>query len=164
VTPGGHPIVLYLVRLKRSFWYASLFAAMGRAPSYQNPCAARPGFETSAARRYTKDGPGVVHVRAPTKSADVLDTLRAVSQALREAPVDRATDVRVDIPLTFFAARSCAEIFAAFDAADFCLKKPRQGKIPFYRLPPNSAGGGRELILHFDERGYCDGAHWCFTQ
>ncbi len=34
----------------------------------------------------------------------------------------------------------------------------------FYRLPPNSRGGGPELLLRFNEKGRCNSTRWEFTQ
>jgi len=145
---------------------AVLLAVVACAP-YRSPCSARAGFDQEVRRRHdehTDEGPGIVHVPSPANRAELIDTLRAIAKALREAPEDRPLDLNVDIPLAFFEGLSCAQIFAPFGAADFCAKKPREAMLSLYHLPPNWVGGGRELSFHFDENGHCDGARWCATQ
>lgn len=159
----------------RRLWIAVLVllaaCAQQRSPccaQHQSPCSPRPGFDQElqkGAPGHTTEGPGIVHVRSPGTRAEVVDTLRAVARARRDAPPDGGRlDIEVDIPLALFQGLSCSEIFEPFNAVDFCSKRPGEAKLPFYRLPPNWYGGGRTLNLHFDESGRCDGARWCFTE
>lgn len=147
---------------------ASFLFVVACTPSYQGPCSARPGFDqkvrTAPAHVHTNEGPGVVHVPAPRSRADMPATLRAIASALREASDEHPTSVHVTIPLAFFEGLTCAEILGSFGAAHRCTDDPSYAWISLYHLPGNWAGGGRELILHFDGDGYCDGARWCFTQ
>jgi hypothetical protein len=160
VSPHKNGLKQYVCGLALLLWLAC-------APTYQSPCSARPGFDQAVRHELTDnhaDEPEMVHVRPPASRTEVLATLRAVARALRDAPVERGVNVHAHIPLTFFEGLSCAELLAPFGSADFCETNPNHTMISFYRLPPHSVGGGRELSLHFDERGYCDGARWCATQ
>ena len=138
------------------------------APRYHRPCSPGPGFDqevrVAPAYVHANEGPGIVHVPSPASRTEVLDTLRAIARALLDAPKDNRLDIHVDIPLAYFEGLTCAQIFTSLAAPDFCLSKPTEAMISLYYLPPNYAGGGRELFLHFDESGRCDGARWCATQ
>jgi hypothetical protein len=143
-------------------------ATYGSPRPYRSPCASRPGFDqsvnASARHKQWRETPGWVHIPPPATSADVSDTLRAIATALRDAPDDEPTQLSVDIPPRFFEGLSCEQIFAEFENASFCATKPREARLPLFHLPPNWLGGGRVLIVHFDDKGYCDGAHYCGTQ
>jgi len=83
---------------------------------------------------------------------------------LRDARREQGVEVNLEIPLAFIKGLSCNQLLEPFRTNDFCATMPSSAMISFYRLPPGWIGGGRELILHFDEHGYCDGARWCFSQ
>lgn len=142
-----------------------LLVAIACGPSYQSPCSPRPGFDqVIPVHKHPDAGPGALYIRTPRNRGEVAGTLQATAKVLREAPGDRPLNVHVDIPLAYFEGLSCEQILAPFERAGFCASKPRSAMISFYQLPSNWLGGGRELIVHFDESGYCDGARWCATQ
>ena len=162
-SPSNH---LGLKRLL--LWLALPLAAVACAPSYASPCTARPGFDQKVRRDSQRDPaedePGVAHIPSPASQADLPETLSAIAQALRNAPDDRSLNISVELPLAYFEGLTCVQILAPFHAAKHCRDDPREVWIPLHHLPDNRAGGGRNLILHFDEDGRCDGARWCFTQ
>jgi hypothetical protein len=145
-----------------------VLAVVACAPQSYAPCAAQPGFDQEVRRPpahlLSEPGPGIVEIRSPATRAEVLGTLRAIAAALREASNETPTMIRVDIPLAFFEGLTCEQILTPFDARDYCATNPSEAMISLYHLPGNWAGGGRELILHFDGDGRCDGARWCATQ
>jgi len=154
-----------LLRCIKTVTWPLLLVAIGCGPRYQNPCSPRPGFDqVLPLHQHPSQGPGVIYVPAPQTRSEVIGSLQATARALREAPDDRPVNVHVDIPLAFLKGFSCEEILAPFERANSCATRPRDAMISFYRLPSNWAGGGRELSLHFDESGHCDGARWCATQ
>src|SRR5262245_22120457 len=114
---------------RRFLWCALPLAGVACAPSYVSPCSPRPGFDQEVRARPTHEhadeDPGVVHVRSPETRAELLNVLRAVTEAYREAPVDRPLTIQVDIPLVYFEGLTCAQIFTAFNFADFCSSEPR---------------------------------------
>lgn len=137
----------------------------GCGARYTDRCATRSGFEElPTAKRQRPSRPGVVYLRAPTNRAELIETIHAVAAAHRDAPLDQPMDIEVDLPLHLFDGVSCEEIFTPFGRPEYCDEATMGAEISFYQLPAYWIGGGPELVLHFDEDGYCDGAHWCFTQ
>jgi hypothetical protein len=105
-----------------------------------------------------------VYIQAPKTRDELLGTLNAVAHALRNARGDQPVDVHADIPLAFLEGFSCQQILTPFDRAGVCSTTPSSAMTSFYCLPESWLGGGRELSLHFDDSGRCDGARWCGTQ
>lgn len=142
-----------------------LVPAVACGPHYQSPCSPRPGFDQVVPRHeHPTTGDGSVYIQAPKTRDELPGTLNAVAEALRKARGDKPVDVHADIPLAFFEGLSCQQILTPFDRAGVCSTMPSSAMISFYYLPESWLGGGRELSLHFDDSGRCDGARWCGTQ
>ena len=152
-------------RLTLVFAWPMLLAVIACGPRYQSPCSPRPGFDQVVRPHTHADGgPDTIYLTPPRNRAELPSTLAAVAEALRSAHGDRPVDVHVDIPLALLEGLPCEQLLQPFDRASACTATTRAAIIPFYYLPATRLGGGRELSLHFDEDGLCDGARWRATQ
>ena len=121
---------------------------------------------------------------APDQAAPRAELLRTLRQTLdRVAAGQQAADADLRaFDITLFIGAGRAELLRALGEPAHCIDQQTldyQGSsrpyVPcstgysdavytFYRLPPNSRGGGPELHLRFNETGRCNSTRWEFTQ
>ncbi len=121
---------------------------------------------------------------APDQTAPRAELLRTLRQTLdRVAAGQQVADADLRaLDITLFVGAGRAELLRALGEPAHCIDQQTldyQGSsrpsVPcstgysdavytFYRLPPNSRGGGPELRLRFNETGRCNSTLWEFTQ